>query len=319
MPVHPLITVIIPTLNNCPVLKRVLQSLLLQQRVENDFEVIVLDDGSEDDTWRMVEEIAAVSAVPIRYEWQTNRGVSAARNRAVTLAAGNYSLLLGDDIIPASDLIWQHLSAHERYRHGRNIVVGRVTWPDGMPVSSFMEWLDQTEFQFAYKHITRTEDIDFRYFYACNASLLTESLRRNPFQETLPYLFEDTELACRLFENGHRFFFNPEAIGYHEHPREFTTFEKRQYLAGRSLWTAFQINPRLAKHIPMPRRRPMRRLRTVLRGIALPIFSPSGGRRIREKFWRGRLNLALTRGYLAARRAETRGAGASLPAARRIR
>ena len=60
--------------------------------MRNDFEVIVLDDGSEDDTGRMVEEIAAGSNVPIRYEWQTNHGVSAARNRALALAAGKYSL-----------------------------------------------------------------------------------------------------------------------------------------------------------------------------------------------------------------------------------
>ncbi|MCZ6670300.1 MAG: glycosyltransferase, partial [Acidobacteria bacterium] len=127
---HSLISVIIPTFNNCPILRKVLQSLLLQQKVGKDFEVIVLDDGSEDDTGRMVEEIAAGSNVPIRYEWQRNRGVSAARNRALTLAEGKYSLLLGDDIIPAPDLIWRHLSTHERYHHGRNVVIGRVTWPD---------------------------------------------------------------------------------------------------------------------------------------------------------------------------------------------
>lgn len=316
---HPLISVIIPTFNNCPILRKVLQSLLLQQKVGKDFEVIVLDDGSEDDTGRMVGGMAAISAVPIRYEWQRNRGVSAARNRALTLAEGKYSLLLGDDIIPAPDLIWCHLSTHERYPSGRNVVIGRVTWPDGMPVSPFMEWLDQTEFQFPYNKITRTEDIDFRYFYASNASLPTESLRRNPFQETLPYLFEDTELACRLNEDGHRFFFNPEAIGYHEHPREFLTFEQRQYLAGRSLWTAFNINPRLRKYIPTPRRRPMRQLRIFLRGVALPIFSPFDGRRIREKYWRGRLNRALARGYFTARRSRVQPSRSSLPAPNRFR
>jgi glycosyltransferase involved in cell wall biosynthesis len=86
-----MISVIIPTFNRARFLKQALHSLLAQQRV--DMEVIVVDDGSTDDT----AAIVASCGVAVRYIHQVNAGVSAARNRGIRAAAGEWLAFLDSD------------------------------------------------------------------------------------------------------------------------------------------------------------------------------------------------------------------------------
>lgn len=90
----PKVSVIIPTYNRCELLREALASVCAQ--TYQDFEVIVVDDGSNDDTAAVVQEFAGV-----RYVWQPRRGVSAARNRGVTLSEGEWVAFLD------SDDLWQ--------------------------------------------------------------------------------------------------------------------------------------------------------------------------------------------------------------------
>ena len=85
------ISLIIPTYNRCSTLKRALHSVL-QQTVHPD-EIIVVDDGSTDDTADMLsKEFPQVS-----YIAQANKGVSAARNTGIRHAQGQWIALLDSD------------------------------------------------------------------------------------------------------------------------------------------------------------------------------------------------------------------------------
>ena len=90
---RPLISVIIPTYNRGWVLKEAVDSVLAQEF--NDFELIVVDDGSTDDTGK----ILAAYGPRITVLRQPNRGVSAARNRGIAEARGQLvSFLDSDDL-----------------------------------------------------------------------------------------------------------------------------------------------------------------------------------------------------------------------------
>ncbi len=87
----PLVSVIIPTFNRGYCLEDSLRSVLAQSFA--DFELIVVDDGSTDDTAVLVGRFPAVKLIRL----EKNRGVSFARNRGVVAARGNYIAFLDSD------------------------------------------------------------------------------------------------------------------------------------------------------------------------------------------------------------------------------
>ena len=91
-----MVSAIIPTYNRCAVLPRALESVLAQTRRPD--EVIVIDDGSTDGTGDMLRErFAGIFGDSLRYVWQPNAGVSAARNHGMRLARGDLFAFLDSD------------------------------------------------------------------------------------------------------------------------------------------------------------------------------------------------------------------------------
>jgi glycosyltransferase involved in cell wall biosynthesis len=90
----PTVSVIIPTYNRAEMVREAVQSVLDQ--TYRDHEIVVVDDGSTDNTRAVLEEMSGRCA-SIRYVYQENRGRSAARNRALGLARGRYIAFLDSD------------------------------------------------------------------------------------------------------------------------------------------------------------------------------------------------------------------------------
>ena len=88
----PTVTVIIPTYNRAWVLKRAIKSVLAQDF--HDFEIVVVDDGSTDNTPEVLESYQQICVIR-----QEHRGVSAARNAGIAQASGRLiSFLDSDDV-----------------------------------------------------------------------------------------------------------------------------------------------------------------------------------------------------------------------------
>lgn len=106
----PTISVVIPTYNRADYLPEALESVFSQ--TFTDYEVIVVDDGSTDGT----REILAkwIKAGRLRYEYQENAGVSAARNRGIRLAKGRYAALLDADDIFLPPKLEKQVALFER-------------------------------------------------------------------------------------------------------------------------------------------------------------------------------------------------------------
>jgi glycosyltransferase involved in cell wall biosynthesis len=95
---NPLVSVIVAVHNGERYLRQALESLYAQDY--SPFEVILIDDGSEDDTAKIAHEFPG-----FRYVYQENRGQAAARNAGHQLAQGKLVAYLDcDDIIPANKL-----------------------------------------------------------------------------------------------------------------------------------------------------------------------------------------------------------------------
>lgn len=94
-------SVIVPNYNNAGTLGRALDSVLAQTHPAH--EIIVIDDGSVDDS----RAVAALYGDRIRYVYQRNAGVSAARNAGARLATGTWLAFLdADDTFVPERLAW---------------------------------------------------------------------------------------------------------------------------------------------------------------------------------------------------------------------
>jgi glycosyltransferase involved in cell wall biosynthesis len=100
---NPKVSVVIPTYNRAATVPRAIESVLAQ--TVTDLEVIVVDDGSSDETGKVLSEIFGDR---IRYYAQANQGASVARNRGVEEARGEWIAFLdSDDLWESEKLEWQ--------------------------------------------------------------------------------------------------------------------------------------------------------------------------------------------------------------------
>ncbi len=114
----PKVSVIIPTFNRADLLAQAIDSVLSQSYT--DFELIVVDDGSTDATQALLSRYRE----RIRYLFQENRGVSAARNLGIKVARGRYICLLD------SDDLWLRDKLKEQIRLMKGDPKIRVSYTD---------------------------------------------------------------------------------------------------------------------------------------------------------------------------------------------
>ncbi len=304
----PRLSVVIPTYAKPETLELVIRHLERQELPAGAFEVVVVDDGSPDDTSARLARRAGSTSLRLRPLRQENRGVSAARNRGVREARAPIVLLLQDDILAPPGLLARHLEGHRRHPEATATVSGLVTWPPDWELDHFMRWLDAGGPQFRYHELLGRDRLDFRRFYTCNVSFKRQALLENPLDEEIAYGFEDIELAHRLQAKGFTFHFDEEAVGFHHHRRTFEDFKRRQFTAGQSLYVAFRNHPELRGKTGITSVSPLKRLRTRARGLLLPLARRLGGRRLIEKYWKARLDEEIVRGYRLARARDRRAA-----------
>jgi len=108
-------SIIIGTYNRSDLLRRALESLVQQTLGPDSFEVIVINDGSDDGTLEMLKEFGKKHSNIHIITTETNLGLSSARNQGLAAASGNCILFLDDDCIAKRDWVEKmcgHLAVH---------------------------------------------------------------------------------------------------------------------------------------------------------------------------------------------------------------
>ena len=233
----PYFSVVIPTFNRVSMLVRVLESLKRQEEAP-PFEVIVVDDGSSDETAAVMRQLLAGTngSVPLRFHSQRNSGPGAARNRGVADARGKFIVFIGDDTVPESRFLQEHAKVHLAADDEPLVAcLGYTGWPTDVRISSFMHYINSYGDQFGYKLIEDGAVVPFNFFYTSNISIARELLLRFPFDPSFPSAaWEDIELAYRLDREGLKIIYNASAITRHHHPMTVDSFSRRQYVVGKS-------------------------------------------------------------------------------------
>lgn len=104
------VSVCIPTFNRKDYLRETLKSVY--EQTFRDFEVVIVDDGSNDGTAEMVEELDFPA---LRYYYQTNKGDAAARNKLIELAQGRYITFIDSDDLLIPDALERMVEVVDSY------------------------------------------------------------------------------------------------------------------------------------------------------------------------------------------------------------
>ncbi|HMO51476.1 MAG TPA: glycosyltransferase [Kiritimatiellia bacterium] len=235
----PAMSVVMPTHKRPEALRRTLLEIARQAGERPEMEVIVCDDGSGDETIRVLQEAAGKEDVALAWiSLPRSGGPAVARNHALRLARGRAILLLGDDIVPGPGLLQRHLRFHEEHPGDAAALLGYTTWPTEMAVTPFMKFLEGAgrAYFFAYPDLPPGKVVSGMYFYTCNVSFKRALCERaGVFDEQFPFAsHEDLEFGLRLERTGMQLVYDPDAIGYHWHHLDLAGTVRRVYRMGHS-------------------------------------------------------------------------------------
>jgi glycosyltransferase involved in cell wall biosynthesis len=205
----PELSVVIPTYNRARQLQACLEALAHQTQPTNDFEVIVVVDGSTDNTLEMLSQIDVPYTLNVLQ--QANRGQGSACNNGARLARGRFCLFLDDDIVASSKLVAEHLKILQANQ--RAVAIGQLT----LSISPSADWFLRRYAIGWKKHYEELNSgdrqPDWTDCYGGNMSVSRALfLAVGGLATDLPRS-KDMELAYRLRQFGLSFTYIPEAIG----------------------------------------------------------------------------------------------------------
>jgi len=249
--VRPRLSVLVATYDRPELLAECLEGFCEQTLPVDEFELVVVDDGSPGPrTEAVLREFAA--RLPLTWVRIEHAGRSAAKNLAVLLARGELVLFFDDDDIPASELLAEHLRVHELNPDERTAVLGHTGWAPRLTVSPLMHYLtDVDKMLFAYGHLEEGRRLDWRCFWEGRVSSKRSlHVRHGLHDQRLAYSI-DVEMAWRLARNGLDVLYHAPARCFMARPIDFAEFCTRRESKGKAQAAIARLHeePELRKYL----------------------------------------------------------------------
>ncbi|MCD4655798.1 glycosyltransferase [bacterium] len=214
------ISVIIPVFNGADYVDKCLISLGKQSISRNCYEIIVVDDGSNDGT---PEKVKSICDKLIQIE---NSGPAVARNRGAQSASGQILLFTDADCIPEPDWI-EKMSAPFQKETVSGTKGAYLTYQTQI-IARFI----QSEYESKYNYMSKHKFIDFIDTYSAGFRR-NIFLKLGGFNENFPGAsVEDQEFSFRMAEAGYKMVFLPEARVYHRHAQTLTHYFRKKFNIG---------------------------------------------------------------------------------------
>jgi GT2 family glycosyltransferase len=206
-------TIVIPSYQRAALLRRLLRSIAdASQSVDSQaLQVIVVLDGSTDESTTMLESLQPEFPVPLRFVWQQNRGLAAARNVGVDHVDTESLWLLDDDMVVSAEALQRHL--HHDRTHAAVLMGPCNVHSDDPDIVHASWWYEDRHRRLAKDGVIRNpRDSSF-----ANTSSPTELLAKHRFDERFRgYGIEDYELTVRLHAAGETIAFDLAAVVTHD-------------------------------------------------------------------------------------------------------
>ncbi|MFA4819937.1 MAG: glycosyltransferase family A protein [Candidatus Aenigmatarchaeota archaeon] len=186
------ISVIIPTYNKKNMLIGLIKALRNQDYPKKNYEIIVVDDGSNDGTEELVKSIKTTNTIYIK---QINSGPAEARNKGIKIARGKIITFIDDDCIPSSSWL----------KSIKSKFVNKVVAVEGKTVTNGRLYPDS--------HYIKNESGGM--YVTCNMAFRASEIRKG-FDKKYRYPNrEDSDLAFSLLKNGGKIIFSEGTVVNH--------------------------------------------------------------------------------------------------------
>lgn len=215
-----MVSIIVPAYNAERWLPAAVRSVLAQ--TEQDWELVLVDDGSTDATPGLCDGYVASDA-RIRVEHTPNAGVSAARNRGLKLCRGQWILFLDADDVMHPDMLRIMLDAAIRHKAE---MVSCATY-QFHTLRQESEWLDAPVRTPVKERILTSEDAILEAYYQTsqlNVSVWAKLYSRSVWHSQRFYdgRYEDLEIAGKLMESANRIVcVDAPLYGYRQNPDSY--------------------------------------------------------------------------------------------------
>lgn len=231
------ISVIIATYDRQDQIRKCLAALEASDFPRDEFEVIVVDDGSREANQLQLPEFSgAVQLVVIR---QANAGAAAARNAGARSARGDFLAFLDDDCLPAEN--WVRAMYDRLARQPDCVAGGRTVNAAHNNVYARVSHL------LTYKQFERYESdpASVRFLTSNNLAISKQKFLHDNhgFNEGLRPAYEDREFCDRLLQQtGHSLVYAPEAVVAHDRVMTLRSFVRQHIRYGRGAYSYHQVS-----------------------------------------------------------------------------
>ena len=206
-----LVSVVIPTYNRLPILKKCLNALENQFLIDeiHDYEIVIVDDGSTDGTKDWIRS-NSLDLPHLKLFEQSHGGAARGRNLGVKKSIGDLIIFIDSDLVVDKYFLashvkslvraWEAMGNRKCFTYGSVINTSNFTEPNSEP------------FKF--------QDLSWAYFATGNVAIDKKVLEKSGLFDASFSLYgwEDLELGERLRNMGVKLVKCPKAIGYHWHP-----------------------------------------------------------------------------------------------------
>lgn len=241
----PSVSIVIPVKDRAADLRNCLTSLQQLNYPQDKLEVVVVDDGSSDDTPQVAEQLGAI----LLKSGAVGGGPALARNKGAAVASGEILAFIDSDCTAAQDWLVDLLPA---FSDKKLAAVGG--WVDGMYHGSALDRYEavMSSLNLGRREMTGGAGGDTFYLPSCNLLMRKTAFSAAGGFRTELQVGEDVDLTWRLRDAGWKIQYLPSGTVYHAHRSRPWPFMKRRFDYGTSEGLLQQLHPVRGKKMVLP-------------------------------------------------------------------
>lgn len=250
------ISIIIPTYNRVEKLQRCLNHITNQSVDKSNYEVIIVDDCSKDNTPEFCNKFIEENNNVIYIRNQQNQGLATTRNIGIRASKGTHLLFLDNDLLTDHHFLQYHIDFHKKYARDKAAVISDITYPpEILKTTNFGTYIQSRAI--GYRSDKNMEGFDLENLKSNYLAGGGSSVKREDayaiglFEEGLKkYGSEDELFGHRFLNSGGRIIFCSQAKIIHDDGNILPKFWRTKYIElGRySLKTLKEKEPSLVEN-----------------------------------------------------------------------